>query len=188
MSGLWVFVCGPSGAGKDSVMAWAQAHLAHRPDIVFAQRIVTRATQAGMSDKAVTPSEFDALRQSGGLAWHWSTHGLDYGISTDYARRVQAGAKVVVNGSRGHVQDLPAAENRRVVQVLADPQVLAERLTLRARESPDAVSTRLSRNALFDAFAADHTVVNQGVLAAAGSQLMDYLSGCLPVRSGAPRV
>jgi len=169
-------------------MAWAHARLAHRPDIIFVQRIVTRVTHASMSDKAVTPAEFDALVQSGGLAWYWAAHGFDYGISADYAQCVQAGARVVINGSRGHVQDLPAAENRRVVQVLANPQVLAERLTLRARESTDAVSTRLSRNALFDAFAADHTVVNQGVLAAAGSQLTDYLSGCLPVRAGAPRV
>jgi len=47
MSGKWVFVCGPSGAGKDSVLAWASDHLAGRRDIVFARRMVTRPMQPG---------------------------------------------------------------------------------------------------------------------------------------------
>ena len=37
-AGTWVFVCGPSGAGKDSVIGWARGQLADRPGIVFAQR------------------------------------------------------------------------------------------------------------------------------------------------------
>jgi ribose 1,5-bisphosphokinase PhnN len=31
--GAWAFVCGPSGAGKDSVIAWARERLADRREI-----------------------------------------------------------------------------------------------------------------------------------------------------------
>jgi ribose 1,5-bisphosphokinase PhnN len=41
MSGHWVFVCGASGAGKDSVMAWAQEHLAGTSAIVFSRRMLS---------------------------------------------------------------------------------------------------------------------------------------------------
>lgn len=119
MSGAWVFVCGASGAGKDSVMAWAQQRLAERSDIVFSRRVVTRKAQPGADDTAVTPAQFDALRLSGGLSWHWEAHGLRYGIGAHYAAAVQDGRAVVVNGSREHLQGLAPGADLRVVQILA---------------------------------------------------------------------
>ena len=65
MSGAWVFVCGASGAGKDSVMAWAQQRLAKRPDIVFSRRMVTREAKPGADDTPITLAQFDALRMAG---------------------------------------------------------------------------------------------------------------------------
>lgn len=53
MTGAWVFVCGPSGAGKDSVLAWAREALAGRSDIVFARRLITRPAQSG--SQAIAP-------------------------------------------------------------------------------------------------------------------------------------
>jgi ribose 1,5-bisphosphokinase len=128
MSGVWVFVCGASGAGKDSVMAWAQQRLTERPDIVFSRRVVTREAQPGAEDTPVTLARFDALRLSGGLSWHWRAHDLRYGIGAHYAAAVQEGRTVVVNGSREHVQGLAPGADIRVVQILAEPQQLANRL------------------------------------------------------------
>ena len=70
MSGLWVFVCGASGAGKDSVMNWAAAHLAARHDIVFSRRVITRASPIDLNHEAVTVPEFEQLRDLDHLAWH----------------------------------------------------------------------------------------------------------------------
>ena len=46
MSGAWIFVCGPSGFGKDNVIDAAQQTLGDRRDIVFARRLAGSASQA----------------------------------------------------------------------------------------------------------------------------------------------
>ena len=175
MSGLWVFVCGPSGAGKDSVMSWAAGHLAARQDIVFARRMVTRASQPGSDHDPVTSQQLAHLTGSGGLVWRWEAHGFHYGIGAHYTAEVAAGRVVVVNGSREHASGLQVAEQVRVVQIVADAGQLAARLVQRGREAPPEVAERLARNALFPDPRADHTIVNQGDLAHAGLELEDYL-------------
>lgn len=176
MSG-WVFVCGPSGSGKDSVIAYAQQALASRADIVFTRRFVTRPVHAGSDHDVLTLPAFAALRQAGGLSWHWQAHGFSYGIASTYGDAVNAGQLVVVNGSREHVHGLPASTPLRVVHITADPGALAQRLLKRGRDSAEAMAQRLERNADFDAMRADCVIVNNGELAGAGRQLVDYLAG-----------
>ena len=55
--GCQVFVCGPSGAGKDSVMALARDALAERGDIMFARRMITRPAQTGADHEPVTAAQ-----------------------------------------------------------------------------------------------------------------------------------
>jgi ribose 1,5-bisphosphokinase len=175
MSGAWIFVCGPSGAGKDSVIAWAQQALYERKDIVFARRLVTRAMHPGSDHSSVTGPDFLSLLQNGGLRWHWQAHGFHYGVGLHYAADVQAGRLVLVNGSRAHVAGrIPAAE-LRVVQITAGPATLAARLTQRGRDAPEAVAERLVRNAHFTNLEADYTIANDGDLPTAGQRLVDYL-------------
>lgn len=176
MSGAWVFVCGPSGVGKDSVIAHAQTIVSSDADIVFARRLVTRAAQAGSDHDPVTESDFSDLLQSGSLAWHWQAHGFYYGIAQSYVRDVQAGCLVVVNGSRAHVREVLPCAQVRVVQITAEPVQLALRLTQRARDSTSAIADRLARNARFTGMAADCLIVNDETLAVAGQQLADYLT------------
>jgi phosphonate metabolism protein PhnN/1,5-bisphosphokinase (PRPP-forming) len=175
MSGLWVFVCGPSGAGKDSVMGWAAEHLAGRADIVFARRMVTRPSQPGSDHDPVTPKQFARMLGSGALVWCWEAHDFQYAIGAHYAAEVAAGRVVVINGSREHAGGLNAVEQVRVVQIMADARQLAARLTKRARDTPPEVTRRLARNALFADLHAHCIIVNQGELADAGRQLADYL-------------
>lgn len=176
MSGLWVFVCGPSGAGKDSVIRWAAEHLQDRQDVVFARRMITREKHPGSDHDAVTREQFAHLAQMGGLAWHWCTHGFDYGISADYACDVTAGRVVVVNGSREHVRALALNQAAvRVVHIEASPSHLAARLNQRSRDTPQQMAYRLARNAHFPDLRAHCTIVNQSALADAGRQLVSYL-------------
>lgn len=175
-TGAWVFVCGPSGSGKDSVMAYAQQALAARPDIVFTRRFVTRPAHTGSDHDALTPAAFAALVQAGGLSWHWQAHGFGYGIDAKYGDAVKAGRLVVVNGSREHVHRLPASPDVRVVHVTADTEALARRLLQRGRDNAEAVARRLARNADFGALPADCVIVNNGELANAGRQLASYLA------------
>ncbi len=175
MSGLWVLVCGPSGAGKDSVMNWAAAHLADRPRIVFARRLVTRPSHGGSDHSEVSTEQFARLNECGGLAWQWEAHGFQYGIESRYAGQVATGHVVVVNGSREHATGLEASPQLRVVHITADATALAQRLLLRGREGVDKIAQRMQRTAIFDSLSADHTIVNGGELAQAGQQLSDYL-------------
>ena len=176
MSGAWIFICGPSGAGKDSVMASAQQVLGTRPDIVFARRMVTRPAQTGSDHDVVSETGFLELLESGGLSWHWQAHGYSYGIARSYERDVLAGRQVVVNGSRAHVLGLAPAPDLRVIEVTADPQQVANRLIQRGRDSNSAVASRLARNSSFSGLQADLVIVNDGALTVAGRCLADYLS------------
>lgn len=175
MSGLWVFVCGPSGAGKDSVMHWAAEHLTEHVNIVFARRMVTRDTQPGSDHDPVTPEKFAELRDSGGLVWCWQAHDFHYGIAAHYAAKVAAGQVVVINGSREHAGGLAHSDHLRVVHISAQADLLAQRLERRGRETPQARERRLVRNSQFSDLRVDHTIINQGELADAGRQLADYL-------------
>ena len=176
MSGLWVFVCGASGAGKDSVIGWAANHLADDPSVVFARRMVTRAPQPGSDHDPVTPQQFDQLVASDRLAWHWAAHGFAYGIGARYATDVLAGRTVVVNGSREHATALQPDDAVRVVHIVAERQQLLERLERRGREAPQEVAARLERNDRFSDLKTHHTIVNRGLLADAGQQLVHYLA------------
>lgn len=177
MSGAWVFVCGPSGAGKDSVIAWARRHLAANTDVMFSQRLMTRPTPAGADHHAVDPTEFERLRHGGALAWHWQAHGFRYGIASRYARQVHWGRVVVVNGSREHAASLSAGPGTGiyVVQIAAAPARIADRLAQRGRDAPAAMAARLARNTRLDGMQAHLVIANDGELAAAGRRLADYL-------------
>lgn len=175
MSAAWVFVCGPSGAGKDSVIAWAQQALGPRSDIVFARRMITRPAQAGSDHEPVADADFHFLRDSAALAWHWQAHGFCYGVPMRYTHQVAWGRVVVVNGSREHARSLAADPRIRVVLVTAPPAQLAARLHSRGRDEPAAVARRLARNAGLAEPEADLVIWNDGAMATAGAALQRYL-------------
>ena len=179
MTGQWVFVCGPSGVGKDSVIAWTVKALAGQPEIVFARRLITRPAQPASDHDAIGEDDFLRLQQSGGLRWCWQAHGFYYGISQHYASHVSAGGIAVVNGSRSHVDGLPAAPDVKRVEITASPEVIASRLTERGRDTLQEVQQRLARNASLeetDPKKVDLRINNDGELAEAGSVLATYLA------------
>lgn len=175
MKGAWVFVCGPSGAGKDSVMAWARERLTPNPHVVFSQRLMTRACAAGADHLALESVRFEQLRRDGGLAWHWRAHGFQYGVQARYAQQVNWGRVVVVNGSREHVASLLPESEIRVVQIVADSCEIATRLERRGRDDPGAVASRLARNERLGCVAGAIEIANDGALDVAGERLKRYL-------------
>lgn len=177
MSGHWVFVCGPSGAGKDSVMAWARDQLAGDPGVVFSQRFVTRSAAAGADHQGLEELQFEQLKRRGALAWNWEAHGFQYGIAGRYAQQVAWGRVVVVNGSRAHVAALADRTGLHVVEIAAHPEAIAVRLARRGRDAPEAVVQRLERNARLARVQGARVISNDGALAVAGQQLVDYLAG-----------
>ena len=86
--GRLIAVVGPSGVGKDSVMAGL---IAARPDMRLVRRTITRAPDLGGEDyDAVTPEAFAEAARNGAFCVHWSAHGLSYGIPADVLRTLPA--------------------------------------------------------------------------------------------------
>ncbi|MDF3855251.1 phosphonate metabolism protein/1,5-bisphosphokinase (PRPP-forming) PhnN [Paracoccus sp. P2] len=141
MSRRLVAVVGPSGAGKDTLMALA---CAARPDIRAARRVVTRPAEAGGEDfDGVTEAEFAARERAGAFALHWRAHGLGYGIP---AAALAGQGTLLINASRAVLAEARARfPGLTVLLVTAPPEVLARRLAGRGRESGADQAARLAR-------------------------------------------
>ena len=140
MAGLFAVV-GPSGAGKDTLLAGA---LAVRPDLVLVRRVITRPSEAGgEAFDGVTEAEFARRKAAGDFALDWQAHGLSYGIP---AAQIDPARDVLFNGSRAA---LPVAQARFpgviVIVVTVPIAVLADRLAARGREAAGDIARRLQR-------------------------------------------
>lgn len=174
-----VYVVGPSGAGKDSVIAYARARLRPESNVVFARRSITRPPFKADEDHVpVSEQEFDTLLATGAFAMHWRANGLAYGIGREICTWLDGGSTVVVSGSREYLShalaDFPAM---RVVHVTAAPGILRERMISRGREDPAAVEARLARAAALTLPEGIPAILirNDGRLEVAGSALLECL-------------
>lgn len=135
-------VVGPSGAGKDTLLA---AAVAARPDLVLARRVITRPSAAGgEAFEGVTDAQFDA--RLGDFALTWAAHGLRYAIPAQLRQTQTEGRTVIFNGSRGMLTKAARVfAPLSVVVIEADPEVLATRLAARGREDALDIRERLAR-------------------------------------------
>ena len=136
-----VAVVGPSGAGKDTLMAMAGRAC---PDIRTARRVITRPTEAGGEDfDGVTEAEFARRLDQGDFALHWRAHGLGYGIPSD---QLSGSGTVLLNLSRAVLaQAMARYPSLVVVLVTAPAPILAARLAARGREDTRDQASRLER-------------------------------------------
>lgn len=136
-------VVGPSGAGKDSVIAGVAAA---RPDLLVVRRIVTRPADATEPFEPATPEDFARRKAAGDFVLDWEAHGLCYAIPASARAAQLAGQPVLFNGSRAA---LPLAAERlaplAVIEITADPDTLAHRLSARGREDAGDIAARLAQ-------------------------------------------
>ncbi|MCP3440454.1 phosphonate metabolism protein/1,5-bisphosphokinase (PRPP-forming) PhnN [Bradyrhizobium sp. CCGUVB14] len=161
--GRLVLVVGPSGAGKDTLLRLAQAACAGDHDIVFPRRVVTRASSADEDNIALSPDEFARARDHGDFAVHWDAHGHSYALPLEINDDIRAGRAVVANVSRTVIAALRQNyANVVVVAITAPPDVLAQRLAARARNTDGNIADRLTRNVDDASANADVTILNAG--------------------------
>ncbi|MGY8828711.1 MAG: phosphonate metabolism protein/1,5-bisphosphokinase (PRPP-forming) PhnN [Pseudomonadales bacterium] len=147
MSGRLIYLMGPSGSGKDSLLNAARERLAER-GCVIVRRIITRSAEAVGEDAiGVSPAEFDQQEAAGAFALSWRANGLAYGIPRQIDDWLAAGQDVLVNGSRGY---LPKARERYpellAILLQVDEAALRQRLQARGRESAEQIEARLARS------------------------------------------
>lgn len=147
MTGRLFTAVGPSGAGKDTLLALARAA---RPELALVRRVITRPEAAGSEDfEGVSTVEFAKRLAAGAFALHWQAHGLSYGIPKSELAPLSRGADVVFNGSRAALVAAAAQFPALVViLVTAPPALLATRLASRGREDHAEIAARVSRAAL----------------------------------------
>jgi ribose 1,5-bisphosphokinase len=179
--GRLIYVVGPSGAGKDSLLEWVRARLPASSAVRLAQRTITRPAAAGGEDHiAATDAQFDEALVRGEFALHWRANGQRYGIGRGIEQWLAAGHTVVVNGSREY---LPVAKAKfpqlESVHIVASTETLQARIARRGREGPANIAGRLARNAgLSDSVRSAALVLsNDGPIELAGARLSAFIAG-----------
>jgi len=168
--GRLVLVVGPSGAGKDTLIAGARERLRDDTTVVFPRRAVTRPASPHEDHDSLTEEEFLRAARQGAFALTWEAHGLCYGVPSSVDADIAAARTVVCNVSRTIVT---AARARyalvRVALIVAPTEVLTSRLAGRGRVTDGAIADRLARPT--EAFTADMVIQNVGA-PAAGADLL----------------
>lgn len=121
MSARLVYVVGPSGSSKDSLLGWLAQQLGPDSGVAFAQRTITRAVQAGGEQhESIDTAGFIQLREAGAFGMAWEANGLCYGVRGSALPPRADATQVIVNGSRVYLDE---ARRRfpglKVVQVTA---------------------------------------------------------------------
>ncbi len=145
--GTFVLVVGPSGAGKDTLIAAAQKRLADNPDFVFPRRIVTRNAMVELEDHdSINRPTFERMRLNGDYALLWEAHGLGYILPRSIDAQLADGKTVICNVSRRVIDEARAKyPGTRVLLITADPTTRAARLAQRGRETEAEIKARLTR-------------------------------------------
>jgi ribose 1,5-bisphosphokinase len=181
-----VIVIGPSGSGKDTLIAGAKKALSGNPDFYFARREITRPLAPGSEQHiAVSEETFQHREKTGAYAISWHAHGTWYGIRQSIEDNLADGKVVVFNGSRAAIED---AKKRfpgiRIIFITAPDNILAERLTARARESGLQVSERMLRNRQLATIPDGATVLtNTGSIAQTLDEFISILKNTVADRS-----
>ena len=177
-TGILALVVGPSGVGKDTLIARARAALDGDARFAFCRRIVTRTAIDALEDHdTLDPATFSQAERAGRFFLSWHAHGLGYALPHSVTDALCAGHLVMANVSRSVIDAAEArARNVVVFSITAPPGVLAARLAARGRESADVVTARLQRSVEVGTRRAPVIEIdNSGPVAAAAGVLITHL-------------
>ena len=193
MSQGLIYMVGPSGVGKDSLLAWLAQH-PHTDlpvPLHIARRSITRPEDGGTeAHEPLSEQAFSDLEATGGFAMHWAANGLRYGIRHAELAALEHGHWVLVNGSRAYVvhlrRDWPGAS---VLQIQAPAYVVRQRLMARGRETGADLEARIQRSQELNVarLPGDMELVNAGSLEASGRELLALLAARPPSRDARAR-
>jgi ribose 1,5-bisphosphokinase len=176
--GRLILVVGPSGAGKDTLLGLAKAACADDGRIVFPRRVITRQASASEDNEEVSAGTFEAALARDEYAMHWDAHGHRYALSRAIDDDIRSGDAVVANVSRTIIATMRGAyASVLVVSITAPPNVLAERIAMRARGSDGKIEQRLQRTVDEAATVPDVTIVNTSSVEYHARQLVRIIKG-----------
>ena len=149
--GTLFLVVGPSGAGKDVLIEAACAEFSQDENWLFPERIIDRPLgRDAEHHRVVTAADFKQRQSDGEFALSWATHGHHYAIPQLMENALLQGKNVVSNVSRTVIDSARSRYRSlkvpvKVIVVTTPPDVLAQRLATRGRETKDEIDERLHR-------------------------------------------
>jgi ribose 1,5-bisphosphokinase len=175
-----IYVMGPSGAGKDSLLDWLKNRLPPQSPIHFAKRTIDRPVQAlGEQHESVDSATFERLQQAQSFAMHWHANGRQYGVRHAELEPLKQQHWLLVNGSRAYLPEaLRQFDSLTVLHISASADILRARLLARQRETPEVVEARVQRAVAFSVPTSCRcvNVLNDTSLDDAGTVLLNALT------------
>jgi ribose 1,5-bisphosphokinase len=180
MNQRMIYVMGPSGAGKDSLLDWLRNKLPPQSPIHFAKRTIDRPLQAlGEQHESVDATTFDRLQKEKSFAMHWLANGRQYGVRHGELEPLRQQQWLLVNGSRAYLPEaLRQFDGLNVLHISASADILRARLLARQRETPEVVEARVQRAVAFSVPTSCRcvNVLNDTSLDDAGAELLNALA------------
>jgi ribose 1,5-bisphosphokinase len=143
-----IYLMGPSGAGKDSLLSALRQGPA-RENLLIAHRYITRPPGADDCERHVFLSEreFQYRRRHDLFALDWIAHGHAYAAGIELDFWLEKGFSVILNGSRQHFSTAQQKYAGRLLPVCltVSAAMLEKRLIARGRENTREIEARLFR-------------------------------------------
>jgi len=142
------YLVGPSGAGKDSLLAAVREQAAVTSGLRIARRYITRPSRAGDEPHIeVAAAECERARRDGKYLFAWESHGYGYAVGRQVLDWLADGDDVIVNGSRAYLETARAIYPSLLpIWITISENLLPQRLTVRGRETAAQIEARLCRN------------------------------------------
>ena len=172
------YLMGSSGSGKDSIIKKIRQR--ELPYLEVAHRYITRDWQAGGENHvALSHSEFERRQELGMFALSWAANEQCYGIGREIEQWLAIGQSVLVNGSRGYLEQATHIwPDIKPVLVTVSLDKLQTRLELRGRENAQQIQERLQRAAAFAQLSHPNllTISNDATLEEGGQKFYELLT------------
>ena len=183
MTGVLFLVVGASGVGKDSILDGARSRLQRSEQFIFAKRTITREKDLGGEDyESVTDDVFVSMVADRRFIIDWQAHGLRYGLPVQLLDELRLGKHVFANVSRAVLGDIAEIwSNVAIIEIVAQPATIAERLRRRGRESEQEIDQRLQRpSAVYPEGMEVLSIANDTTLDAAVDQFVVSVFNAIP--------
>lgn len=146
MTGQLIYLVGPSGSGKDSILRELAPRLGDKYTIL--KRVISRPPAMETEDfESLDLADFLEREGKGEFSLSWRANNLAYGVRTELDQQLALGKTVIVNGSREHWPQVFARYPSAILLLVqVNAALLEQRLRARGRESEQEIQLRLERN------------------------------------------